>query len=47
MNELHTGDMQPVRHDELTIHLVQLAPYPFSSRPFTPDEYRVTLRVTR
>jgi hypothetical protein len=45
--ELHTGDMQPVRHDDLTIHLVQLVPYPFSSRSIAPDEYRVTLRVTR
>ena len=45
--ELHTGDMQPVRHDDVTIHLVQLAPYPFSSRTIAPDEYRVTLRVTR
>ena len=45
--ELHTGDMQPVRHDDLTIHLVQLVPYPFSSRTIAPDEYRVTLRVTR
>ena len=45
--ELHTGDMRPVRHDDVTIHLVQLAPYPFSSRTIAPDEYRVTLRVTR
>jgi hypothetical protein len=45
--ELHTGDMQPVRHADLTIELVQLAPYPFSSRTIQPDEYRATLRVTR
>jgi hypothetical protein len=45
--ELHTGDMRPVRHDDVTIHLVQLAPYPFSSRTIGPEEYRVTLRVTR
>jgi hypothetical protein len=45
--ELHTGNTQPVRHDDVTIHLVQLAPYPFSSRTIAPDEYRVTLRVTR
>jgi hypothetical protein len=45
--ELHTGDMQPVRDEDVTIHLVQLAPYPFSSRTIAPDEYRVTLRVTR
>jgi hypothetical protein len=45
--ELHTGDMQPVRHDELTIALEELAPYPFSSRTIEPDDYRATLRVTR
>jgi hypothetical protein len=44
---LHTGDMKPVTHDTLTIHLVQVSPYPFSSRTIGPDEYRVTLRVTR
>jgi hypothetical protein len=44
---LHTGDMKPVTHDPLTIHLVQVSPYPFSSRTISPDEYRVTLRVTR
>lgn len=45
--DLHTGDMRPVKHDDLTIELVQLAPYPFSSRTIQPDEYRATLRVTR
>ncbi len=45
--ELHTGDMQPVRHDALTIALEELAPYPFSSRTIEPDDYRATLRVTR
>jgi hypothetical protein len=44
---LHTGDMKPVTHDDLTIHLVQVTPYPFSSRTIAPDDYRVTLRVTR
>ena len=44
---LRTGDMQPVRYDDYTISLVQVAPYPFSSRPIQPDDYRVTLRVTR
>ena len=44
---LHTGDMKPVTHGDLTIHLVQVVPYPFSSRTISPDEYRVTLRVTR
>ena len=46
--ELHTGDMRPVQHEGLTIALVQVQPYPFSSRPpITPDDYRVTLKVTR
>lgn len=44
---LHTGDMKPVTHDSLTIHLVEVSPYPFSSRTIAPDEYRVKLRVTR
>lgn len=30
-----------------TISLVQLMPYPFSSRKIPPDEYRATLKVTR
>jgi hypothetical protein len=44
---LKTGDMQPVGHDDFTIALVQVAPYPFSARTVQPDEYRVTLKVTR
>ena len=44
---LHTGDLAPVRHDGLTIALVELAPYPFSARPIAPTDYRVTLRVSR
>jgi hypothetical protein len=44
---LHTGDLAPVRHDGLTIALVELAPYPFSARPIAPADYRVTLRVGR
>ncbi len=45
--ELHTGDLRPVMHDGLTIALVKLEPYPFSSRTIQPGEYRATLRVTR
>ena len=45
--ELHTGDMQPVQHEGLTISLLQLAPYPFSSRTIPPEEYRATLKVAR
>jgi len=44
---LRTGDMQPVQHDGYTISLVQVSPYPFSSRTIEPHEYRVTLKVTR
>jgi hypothetical protein len=45
--ELHTGSMEPVVHDGLTIALVELQPYPFSSRTIEPGDYRATLRVTR
>ena len=45
--DLHTGDMRPVKHGDLTIALVELAPYPLSSRTIEPDDYRATLRVTR
>lgn len=45
--ELHTGDMKPVTRGDVTIALVQLAPYPFSAHPIDPKDYRVTLRVTR
>jgi hypothetical protein len=44
---LHTGDMRPVIHDDLTLTLVDLSPYPFAGRPIDPSDYRVTLRVTR
>jgi hypothetical protein len=45
--ELHTGNMQPVQHENLVVRLVQLVPYPFSSRTIQPDEYRATLRLSR
>ena len=45
--DLRTGDMQPVQHEGFTIALVQLAPYPFSSRTIQPEDYRATLKVTR
>jgi hypothetical protein len=44
---LRTGDQQPVRHDEFTLWLVQVSPYPFSGRTIGPNDYRVTLKVTR
>ena len=45
--DLHTGSMQPVQHRDVTIGLVELSPYPFSSRTIEPRDYRATLRVTR
>ena len=45
--DLHTGDGRPVAHEGFTIALVNLAPYPFSTKTILPDEYRATLRVTR
>ena len=45
---LHTGNMLPVRHGDLTIALVDLQPYPFSSLPaIVPADYRATIRATR
>jgi hypothetical protein len=44
---LRTGDMNPVRHDGYTIALVQVQPYPFSARTIQPNDYRVTLKVTK
>ena len=46
-HELHTGDMRPVTHEDVTISLVQLTPYPFSSSPIRPGDYRATLKATR
>jgi hypothetical protein len=47
--ELHTGDasLAAVTHQQLRIELVQLQPYPFSSRTIAPGEYRATFTVTR
>jgi hypothetical protein len=44
--DLHTGDLRPVRHGDLTIALEELSPYPFSSRTIPPEEYRAKLRIT-
>ena len=46
-SRMRTGDLQPVQHDEFTLSLVQVSPYPFSARTIGPNEYRVTLKVTR
>jgi hypothetical protein len=45
--DLHTSDMKPVVHEDYTIHLVKVEPYPFTSRTIAPEEYRVTLKVTK
>jgi hypothetical protein len=48
--ELHTGDSSraTVTHNQARISLVELQPYPFSSRPpIEPGDYRATLTVSR
>ena len=48
--ELHTGDSSraTVTHNQVRISLVELQPYPFSSRPpIEPGDYRATLTVSR
>src|SRR5687767_1852262 len=46
--DLHTVDLKPVRHRDLTIVLESLAPYPFASLgPIKPGDYRATVRITR
>lgn len=44
--ELHTGNNQPARHGTLTLSLLELSPYPFSSRPIAPGDYRARIRVS-
>jgi len=48
--ELHTGDSSraTVTHNQVRISLIELQPYPFSSRPpIVPGDYRATLTVSR
>jgi hypothetical protein len=47
--ELHTGDESraAITHVGFRVELVNLQPYPFSSRTIRPDEYRAMLRVSR
>lgn len=45
--DLHTGSMAPVVDQGLTITLLELTPYPFSSKPTDPKDYRATLKVER
>jgi hypothetical protein len=46
--ELHTADLKPVQHRDVTVALEALSPYPFASKgPISPGDYRVTLKITR
>ena len=47
--ELHTGDhaRAVVTHAGFSIELMQLQPYPFSSRTIDPSAYRATFAVKR
>ena len=47
--DMHTGDEQRavIQHGNVRIALINLQPYPFSSRTIQPGEYRASLRVTR
>jgi len=47
--ELHTGDSSraAATHGGYLIELVELQPYPFSSQPIQPGDYRATLVVSR
>ena len=46
---LHTGDSSQASavYDSARITLVELQPYPFSSRTIGPEEYRASLTVTQ
>jgi hypothetical protein len=46
---LHTGDASQASaiYGGARITLVELWPYPFSSRPFEPADYRAILTVTQ
>lgn len=45
--ELHTGNLEPARYGMFTISLVELTPYPFSSRPIAPGDYRASIRIVK
>jgi hypothetical protein len=46
--ELHTGDASraSVTYGNVKVSLVELQPYPFSSRTIEPGDYRATLMVS-
>jgi hypothetical protein len=47
--DLHTGDSSraAIVHGSVRIALVDLQPYPFSSRTIAPGDYRATFTVSR
>ena len=47
--DLHTGDTSraAVVHGSVKIALVELQPYPFSSRTISPGDYRATFTASR
>ena len=47
--ELHTGDAARASSvfQGLRVELMELQPYPFSSRPTVPGDYKATLTVTQ
>jgi hypothetical protein len=47
--ELHTGDATraAASFQGVRVQLLELQPYPFSSRSISPRDYRASLRVTR
>jgi hypothetical protein len=47
--ELHTGDSSraSIVHGSVKIALVELQPYPFSSKTIAPGDYRATLTTSR
>jgi hypothetical protein len=46
--ELHTGDSSraSAAYGNVTVSLVELQPYPFSTEPIAPRDYRATLVVS-
>jgi hypothetical protein len=45
--DLHTASPASATHGEVTLTLQELSPYPFSSLPFDPSEYRARIRLAR
>jgi hypothetical protein len=45
--DLRTDAPDPTRHADLSLELVQVSPYPATTSPIPPAEYRATLRVRR